>query len=74
MAPVTGQAYYQYELKKLINEDIERRKDALITSAHIEGFDFAAYRHQVGVIEGLRLALDLVDETESVLNGSERRG
>mgnify|MGYP006272433907 CR=1 FL=1 len=74
MSSLTGQAYYQYELKRLINDDIERRKEALVTSAHIEGFDFAAYRHQVGIIEGLKVALDLCDETESVLNGAERRG
>lgn len=74
MSAVTGQAYYQYELKKLISEDIERRKEALVTAAHIQGFDFAAYRHQVGIIEGLKMALDLCDETESVLNGAEKRG
>jgi DNA gyrase/topoisomerase IV subunit A len=72
MAALTYQAHYQYELKKLISDDIERRKDALVTSAHIQGFDFAAYRHQVGVIEGLRQALELCDEVESIINGSER--
>jgi DNA gyrase/topoisomerase IV subunit A len=74
MNAITGQAHYKYELKKLISEDIERRKETLIASARLEGFDFAAYRHQVGIIEGLRMALDLCDETESVINGADRRG
>ena len=72
MSALTYQAHYQYELKKLISEDIERRKDALVTSAHIQGFDFAAYRHQVGLIEGLKQALELCDEVESIINGNDR--
>lgn len=72
MAVTTYQTHYEYELKKLIAEHIERRKDDLISSAHIEGFDFPAYRHQVGIIEGLKLALDLCDETDSIVNGRER--
>lgn len=72
MSALTYQAHYQYELKKLISEDIERRKDALVTSAYIQGFDFAAYRHQVGIIEGLKQALELCDEVESIINGNDR--
>ena len=67
----TYQAYYQYELKKLINEHIERLKESLVSSYQIEGFDFSGYRHHVGRIEGLRLALELCEEAESVANGKE---
>jgi hypothetical protein len=67
----TYQAYYQYELKKLINAEIERIKDLLVTSYHIEGFDFSAYRHQVGKIEGLRMALELCEEADAIVNGKE---
>jgi hypothetical protein len=67
----TYQAYYQYELKKLINENIDRLKEALVSSYQIEGFDFSGYRHHVGRIEGLRMALELCEEAESVANGKE---
>jgi hypothetical protein len=65
----TYQAYYQYELKKLINEHVERLKEGLLTSYHIEKFDFSGYRHHVGRIEGLRLALELCDEAETIVGG-----
>jgi hypothetical protein len=67
----TYQAYYQYELKKLINENIERLKEALVSSYQIEGFDFSGYRHQVGRVEGLRMALELCDDAEAIANGKE---
>ena len=74
MAVTTHQMYYQYELKKALEADVERLKEALITSYQIEGFDFSAYRHQIGRIEGLRMAIELCDEVEAVLNGKEREG
>ena len=67
----TYQAYYQYELKKLLNEHIERIKETLVSSYQINGFDFSGYRHHVGRVEGLRLALELCDEAEAIVNGKE---
>jgi hypothetical protein len=67
----TYQAYYQYELKKLLNAEIERIKETLVSSYQIEGFDFSGYRHQVGRVEGLRLALELCDDAEAIVNGKE---
>lgn len=67
----TYQAYYQYELKKLINAEVERIKESLVSSYQIEGFDFSSYRHQVGRIEGLRTALELCDEAEAIANGKD---
>lgn len=67
----TYQAYYQYELKKLISAEIERLKEALVSSYQIDGFDFSGYRHHVGRIEGLRTALELCDEAEAIANGKE---
>jgi hypothetical protein len=67
----TYQAYYQYELQKLINENIERLKEDLVSSYQIEGFDFSGYRHQVGRVEGLRLALQLCEDAEAIVNGKE---
>jgi hypothetical protein len=68
----TYQAYYQYELKKLINSDIDRLKEELLSSYKITGFDFSSYRHHVGRIEGLRMALELCEEAEAIVNGKER--
>jgi hypothetical protein len=65
------QAYYQYELQKLINIDIDRLKEDLVSSYKITGFDFSAYRHHVGKIEGLRMALELCEEAEAITNGKE---
>jgi hypothetical protein len=67
----TYQAYYQYELKKLINAEIERIKETLVSSYQIEGFDFSGYRHQVGRVEGLRIALELCEDAEAIVNGKE---
>jgi hypothetical protein len=67
----TYQAYYQYELKKLLNAEIERIKETLVSSYQIEGFDFSGYRHQVGRVEGLRMALELCDDAEAIVNGKE---
>ena len=63
----TYSAFYQHELSKLILEEIERRKEQLVTASAT--FDFPAYRHHVGIIEGLRTALELCDEAERVVNG-----
>lgn len=68
---LTYNAYYKYELEKLLNAEIERIKDYLTTAYLIDGFDYAAYRHQVGKIEGLRMALELCEEAESISNGKE---
>ena len=67
----TYQAYYQYELKKLLNAEIERIKETLVSSYQINGFDFSGYRHHVGRVEGLRMALELCDEAEAIVNGKE---
>lgn len=60
-----------YEMKKQISEEIEILKENLVGAYHIDGFDFSAYKHQVGRIEGLRRAIELCDEAEFVLNGKQ---
>jgi hypothetical protein len=67
---LTYQTFFQSELEKLIKEDIERRKDLLVTASST--FDFASYRHHVGIIEGLRAALELIEETERLVNHGEQ--
>ena len=67
---LTYQAFYQHELRKLLLAEMDRLKENL--SLGLSTPDFAAYRHQVGMIEGLRRALELSDEAESIANGAER--
>lgn len=66
----TYSAFYQHELSKLILEEVERRKEQLVTASAT--FDFSDYRHHVGIIEGLRTALELCEEAERVVNGGDR--
>lgn len=67
---LSSQAFFQYELVKLIDAEIERLKENLTVSGATP--DFQTFRHQVGVIDGLRLALELIGQAESALNGVER--
>jgi hypothetical protein len=55
---------------KLIASEIEQRKEQLVTAS--AAFDFPGYRHHVGIIEGLRTALELCAEAERLANGGER--
>jgi hypothetical protein len=71
MTSLTSQAYYKHELKKLLNTEIERLR-AIVTDSPSPIDDFYQYRHHIGLIEGLRRALELCDETESIINGAER--
>jgi len=63
---LTQQLYFQNELHKLIEAEIERRKDNVIAAHQAVGFDFSAYKHQVGIIEGLRLAISLIEDAETI--------
>ena len=67
---LTYQAFFQNELQKRIRSEIDRLKDNLV-SAHLT-IDHPAYKYQVGVITGLKEALELIEETESMINGAER--
>jgi hypothetical protein len=64
---LTQQSYFTNELNKLIDAEIERRKDNVITAHQAVGFDFSAYKHQVGIIEGLRLAMSLIEDAETIV-------
>lgn len=62
---LTYQAHFEHLLVKLINEEIRERTDRLVT-AHA-AFDFPGYKHHVGVIEGLKRSLELIEETETAI-------
>jgi hypothetical protein len=65
---LTQVAFYQTELRKLLLAEIERRKENIVTSHKASDFDFSTFKHHVGIIEGLRMALELSEEAESMLN------
>lgn len=62
----TQYAFYQSELQKLILAEVERRKENLVGAHRATGFDFSEYKHQVGIIEGFRMALQLCEEAEAI--------
>ena len=68
---LTYHAKFLYEYRKMMQQEIERIKEYLTVAYMNEGFDFSAYRHQVGKVEGLRKALELCDDVESDLNTKE---
>ena len=67
---LSSQAFFRNELIKFIAEDIERIKENLTNWGATP--DFPTYTHQVGKIEGLRLALELMEQAERAMNGVER--
>jgi len=68
---LTYQAFFQHELLKLIDQEVERLTESLITGHN--ALDYSAYKHNVGMIQGLRRAKDLCGETESLVNGAENQ-
>ncbi len=56
-------------LRKALREDVDGRS-AMLANGGLP--DFAAYREQCGVIKGLRMALDVIDELVQRENGQER--
>jgi hypothetical protein len=67
---LTYQAFFKHELGTLIETEIDRMKDSLVTGH--TALDYPHYKHQVGIIMGLYRALELVDEADRLANGGER--
>lgn len=67
---LTYNAQFEKELKQLINQTIEEKKDNL--SNGLSTVDFATYKHQVGIIQGLRLALEMCDEATLAVERRKR--
>ena len=55
---LTYQAFYQEELHKLLMQEIDRIKENLASGLSTP--DFLAYKHQVGLIDGLKMAVELM--------------
>ena len=67
---LTFNTLFERELKKLIDDAIDDRKENLSTG--LGTIDFPTYRHQVGIIAGLRIALELCGEATTICNRKER--
>jgi len=67
---LSSQAFFRNTLIKLIAEEIERIKENLTYLGATP--DFPTFTHQVGKIDGLRKALELLEQAESEMNGVER--
>lgn len=67
---LTFQAHLIQVTQNLIREEIEMKKNGLVT-AHIN-LDFAGYKYHVGLIQGLQRALELIEEAETMINTGER--
>ena len=65
---LTYNSKFEKELKKLIEQTIEERKELLSNGLSV--VDFETYKHQVGIIKGLRIAIELCDEATLII---ERR-
>lgn len=66
---LTYNRLFAEELRRLISETVEEKKEHLLNSGDGE---FSNFRHQIGVIAGLRMALDLCDEAISIVQKRER--
>jgi hypothetical protein len=67
---LTFNTLFERELKKLIDEAVETRKENLSTG--LSTIDFPTYKHQVGIIAGLCMALEACDEATTICNRIER--
>lgn len=64
---LTYQAHYQSELLKLLKTEIERMKDTIVMGH--ASLDYATYKYNVGIIQGLLRAIELADEAEAIADG-----
>ena len=57
---------FQIELIKLLETEIARISEIVMNGAGVT--DFADYKHQTGKINGLRMAMELCEEAQTILN------
>lgn len=67
---LTTSMVFKTEFERLLEEAIKTQVE-IITAPHAV-VDFANYKHHIGMIAGLRLARELSDMAESILNERER--
>lgn len=59
---------FENTLRKLIEQEIERLTENLVLGLSVT--DFANYRESVGQIAGLRKALELCEEAQTIVSKS----
>lgn len=67
---LTHNTQFERELKQLLEQMIEERKELISTG--LSTVDFPTYKHQVGIIFGLRLALEMCDEARLAVERRDR--
>lgn len=67
---LTTSMVFRAELEQLLAKAVAEQIE--IISAPHALVDFSAYKHHVGVIAGLKIAIDLCDEANSIINKRER--
>lgn len=60
----TYTTYYQHELRKLIDDAINRQAEIMTAGALS---DFSAYQRAVGIVMGLRISVELMDEADKII-------
>lgn len=69
---LTFHALFLDQYSKLMNEEVERLMESLTTNNALP--DFPAYKHRIGMIEGLKRALELAQEADAIANGRTEQG
>lgn len=67
---LTHNAQFEKELKQLINQTLGEKIDILANGLSV--VDFATYKHHVGIIQGLRIALEMCDEATLAVERRKR--
>lgn len=63
---LTISVLYRSELEKLIEQEVQRLMENIVVGH--AAIDFPEYKHQVGIIEGLRIALELCEQAQSIVD------
>ena len=57
---------FRGELEKLVEGEIQRLMENIVVGH--AAIDFPEYKHQVGKIEGLRIALELCEQAQTIVD------
>lgn len=71
---LTYQAHFISQLKKMIREEIQRSTEIIANPNSAAIPDYAQFRFHVGIVQGLRMAEELCDEAEAVIDGRDEKG
>lgn len=63
---LTRNVLFRAELEKLIEQEVQRLMENVVVG-HAT-IDFPAYKHQVGVIDGLRIAMELCEQAQTIVD------